>query len=217
MKVLALDLSSKTGWAVLDSELQAPQNLLYKGVIESESKILDFPGGYPFNVRNAAIQTARRVRELMEIHVPDVVVVEEINLGKMRLAQRFLDWTHLSVVQAFMSYWHRRPDRTDDKPKLVYVSSSAWRHALGQRMTHEDKKNNKKLKAARSGAQQGAAADLRVLKAAGVRGKIGTKHLSVRWVNEKYGLNLKMKDDDIADAISLGAGFLAGAEVCDGR
>jgi hypothetical protein len=49
-----------------------------------------------------------------------------------------------------------------------------------------------------------------------VKGKVTTKHLAVRLVNSVYGLGLKQKDNNDADAICLGLAFFAGAQPCDG-
>jgi hypothetical protein len=39
------------------------------------------------------------------------------------------------------------------------------------------------------------------------RGKIGKKHLSVRYVNDIFGLDFKIKDNDIADSICLASSY----------
>jgi hypothetical protein len=65
-------------------------------------------------------------------------------------------------------------------------------------LTNADKKHNKTTKIA--GLGNGTNPNY--------RGKITPKHLAVQKSNELYGLELKLKDDDIADAILLGRAFL---------
>ena len=40
------------------------------------------------------------------------------------------------------------------------------------------------------------------------RGKISKKHLAVRMVNDLYGKQLKLKDNDEADAILMGQAYV---------
>jgi hypothetical protein len=51
----------------------------------------------------------------------------------------------------------------------------------------------------------------------GIKGKVTKKHLSVRWVNETFGFNMKVKDNDICDAVCLGSAYIKGCKVCDGK
>ena len=46
--------------------------------------------------------------------------------------------------------------------------------------------------------------------------KVTLKHVAVRKANQFFQLELKQKDNDIADAILLGVAFLQGAQVSDG-
>jgi hypothetical protein len=64
------------------------------------------------------------------------------------------------------------------------------------RLSTNDKKNNKLVREGKK------------------RGKVTSKHLSVRWANEKYSLSLKIKDNDIADALAIAAcGLLREKEI----
>jgi hypothetical protein len=131
-------------------------------------------------------------------------VVEETNRStKSRYSQKILEFLHNTLLVSLDKY--RQGALT---PPVFYLSTSEWRKILDQRLSKDDKINNKLVK---------AAADAGISKPKGIRGKIGKKHLSVRWVNETYGLELKMKDNDSADAISLGTAFLKGAKTCDGQ
>jgi hypothetical protein len=81
-------------------------------------------------------------------------------------------------------------------------------------MSKDDKINNKVLKKAKELA---AATKSKLDKSkVGIKGAVTKKHLAIRFVNATYGLDLKVKDNDIADAICLGAAYLNGARTCDG-
>ncbi len=129
---------------------------------------------------------------------PDEIVIEETNKGKNRYTQKILEFTHKAVLI----------ELSGCSFKLSYISTSIWRNKLGQKASKEDIKNNKLVnKANREGKSK---------KSLGLTGKITPKHRAIRHVNETFNLNLKMKDNDKADAICLGEAYLAGAEICDG-
>lgn len=147
---------------------------------------------YPRSYLQTARMVARQVEILWTNLRPTVVVIEEINLGRDRYAQKMLDSIHYAVCTFLESV----------DAKVVFVSTSDWRKKLQIKLSAEDKKNNSLVnKAKKTGVSK---------KALGVKGKVNKKHLAIRWVNERYGLSLKVKDDDIADAISLAAAYVAG-------
>lgn len=205
MRVLALDISSKTGWALLEGEAgKANPVIVDRGLVELGAPIVAF-GEYPSCYLLAAEAQAANLAQLSARFDPDMVVIEETNLGKSRYVQKFLEFLHCTTLRELRNV----------KQIPVYISSSNWRSALGLQMSKEDKKNNGKLsKAKRIAAQEGKKLDKAGL---GIKGRIGKKHLSVRYVNAHFGLNLKMKDNDVADAICLGTAYLVGANLCDGE
>ena len=199
-RVLGLDLSSKAGWAVLEDG-----KLTEKGLIQLDRPILGFDGGYPWNFHRAAGWQAQNIEDLAKRVDPTTVVIEETNLGKNRYSQKFLEFLHCRLLLM----------PTICSRKVVYLSSSAWRSALGLQMTAEDRRNNGKLSRAKKHAfMTGGKLDKASL---GIKGRVNKKHLAVRYANATYNLNLKMKDNDIADAICLAAAYLAGADACDGQ
>lgn len=147
---------------------------------------------------------AAQLYELVIRFQPDVVIIEETNLGKSRYAQKTLEFIHKSLLFQLRAF----------PGKVIYFSSSSWRQALGLTMTKEDKKNNARLsKAKKYATEMGVKLDKKAL---GVRGKINKKHLALRYVNDTFNLTLKVKDNDAADAICLAAAYLKGATPCDG-
>lgn len=202
MRVLALDISSKAGWALLEGEKvngELPR-IVDKGLILGKSPS-QFGVPYPTSYLRAANAQALALLSVTNGLKPDVVVIEQLNLGKSRNTQRILDWTHCLYVQ-----WCEQP--------ISYIDSSAWRKTIGLTMSKDDKKDNSRLSKAK---KEAAVTHSRLDKEAlGVKGKITKKHLAIRWVNEKYDLKMIMKNNDECDAIGLGVSWFWGAAVSDG-
>jgi Holliday junction resolvasome RuvABC endonuclease subunit len=197
MRVLGLDLSSNPGFAVVEADGQAELRLVtYKNYhIESTQP-------FPFTCIDIAESVANLVDEWVRSHSPDRIVIEETNLGKARYSQKKLEFIHFAVIKRLQQI----------SADFVYIDTSEWRRVLQQRLSKEDRKNNAKVAKAKKAANPNAAK-----KAFGVSGKVTSKHLSVAWVNEHFGLKLKLKDNDVADAVCLCAAALQpGVRFCDG-
>lgn len=198
MKVLSFDISTKTGWAFKENGQ----------LVEFDSFSLEQPifayGDYPWNYDTTSELIALKLWEIVIRHQPDVIVIEETNLGKSRYAQKTLEFIHKAFLNKIRGW----------SGKIIYLSSSSWRQVLGLQMSKDDKKNNAKLsKASKVAEGYGVKLDKKKL---GIRGKVTKKHLSIRYVNQKYGLNLKIKQNDVSDAICLADAYEAGATPCDG-
>lgn len=177
MKILALDISSKTGYSVFQDG-----HLTDYGQVRVEIEnfnVNDYPEkapGYPFNLMSSSKRMSELIIELERTHDPDLVVIENTVRGKNRHTQRFLEFIHCHVLGSLRSR----------REQIKYLDPSEWRSVLSIRLSKDDKKNNSNVS--------------RGLK----RGRIGKKHLSVRYANQKFGMALKLKDNDTADAICLG-------------
>lgn len=199
MVVLGLDISTSSGWAVRrDGKLEE------YGTVVTPLTLAEY-GEYPWNYLQSSYIMAESLWSIIDLYKPDVVVIEETNMGRSRYTQKILEWIHRAIVAKL---------RTLEGTKVIYLSSSIWRQTLGLTMSKIDKKNNAKLsKTKRLAAQLGVKLDKKSL---GIAGKVNKKHLAIRHVNETYGLKLKVKDDDIADAICLTEAFEKNATPCDG-
>lgn len=203
MRILGLDISGSTGWAILDNT-GGQQSLGDYGLIQLNRGITDF-GPYPFCTLLAAEQVADDITKLIALRRNDfdVIVIEQTNLGKNRESQRFLEFLHCLVLLK------------NKKMPIVYINTRDWRKTLKIQLTNEDKKSNREVREAkRIATQLGTKVDYTKLKA---RGKIGKKHLAIRYANNVFGLNLKMKHNDIADAICLCSAYFNGAKPYDGK
>lgn len=203
MRLLALDLSASTGYAILDFDEDAKPKLEEIELIAYGTVKLDGPvssySEYPYSHVEAAEKIAFDLRtNVIDVYKPEVVIIEEIQLSRgSRIAQKWLGILHGSILEEI---------RYDFGVPLVQtVDPSAWRSACGIKLTSEDRRNNKLLKDGKSKAELG------------IRGKVTQKHLAVRFVNEHFGLNLKMNENDKADAILVGVGYILGAKVNDGK
>lgn len=210
IRYLSLDVSTKTGYAVLDENKETADStpevsLRETGLLKLPKKIDEY-GTYPWSYVYAAREQARQLAALVARVAPDVVVLEETNLGKQRYSQKCLEFLHNALLTELEKFPESRGMLT---PPVFYISSSKWRQALGLTMSKDDKKNNQLVKKAEAlGVSK---------KSLGVRGKIKAKHLAIRYVNERFGLALKVKDNDLADAVALGCAMIAGAATCTGN
>jgi hypothetical protein len=192
--IIALDISTKTGFAVLEDDT----SIVETGLIRLSKKIDEF-GPYPDSFILAAEQIADKISKLVSKYKPKSIVIEETNRGRARYSQKILEFLHFCVISRLM-FLNFRPK---------YISSSEWRKTLEIRLSKDDKKNNLKVNDAKRKKIP--------KKNLGLTGKINKKHLSVRYANDYWGINLRMKDNDTAEAMLLGLAFLRGAKVCDGK
>lgn len=198
-RVLSLDLSTSTGYALLDGEKIEQCGVLANGKTAAEY------AAYPWGVVQAAVSIAAKVHALVQNtgHI-DSIVIEETNLGRNRYSQKQLEFIHFAVLEVLR----------DTAIPVHYLSTGVWRKHLGIFLSKDDKRQNSRLqRAKRAAANAGQSLDKKEL---GIRGKVNKKHIAIRYVNERFNLALKAKDDDVADAICLALAYVGGAPVCDG-
>lgn len=199
MKVLALDISTKTGWAVFEESKPVSW-----GTLLPDKGIKDF-GKYPFNYVYFAHYLADRIEEFLvrANGYPNLeIVIEETNTSRQNYSQKILEYIHFSLINRLgkMGAVH-----------VYYIRTGEWRKATETRLSKEEKSLNAKI--ARIKKKTGK-------KLAKIDGKVvgrkGRKHVALRVVRETFGIELKRKDEDAADALLLGQAYLKGSPVCDG-
>jgi len=134
---------------------------------------------YPYSSMARILAMADEIEALTFGINPDKIIIEEVNRGISRKSQKPLDAVHFFILDRIIDY------------DIEYIDSDGrdgWRSMLGLRLTDEDKKHNRSRKTAR-------------------KDKINKKHLAIRYVKANFGLELSIKDNDIADAIGIGAGY----------
>jgi hypothetical protein len=211
MKILCLDLSTHAGYAFLEGERGEKPKLIKYGTIHLGKSVVEY-GPYPYGyVLCARAQIGNLINLLMDD--PDVIVIEETNMGRNRYTQKLLEFLHHELILRLEDIAYRRK-AGGGSLEVVYLDSSEWRSNLGLKMSKEQKKLNAKLsKAKREAAEAGSKLDKKKL---GIKGKTTAKHLAVAHANESYDLKLKVKDNDAADAICLGLAYCNNATPCDG-
>ena len=238
MRILTLDLSTSTGYAVFDvPDLSGdihvvPPSLVNHGVFKLEKPILEY-GPYPWCYWRASFQIAIQIAKFREKLFLDTgrdldhVVIEETNLGKNRYSQKILEFIHCQVLLALGNMEKARAPLVGGVSEvgITYLSSSEWRTNLGLTMSKDQKENNRALTAIRRKIRakyhglkspEARAALATSKKELGIKGKVTKKHVALDFVNKLYGFKLKAKDDDIADAICLGLAYINHAHPCDG-
>jgi hypothetical protein len=175
MKILGLDMSTKTGYAIINNDSISSFGLLTRSskTIEEKTQVFVEDFGYLADAKSIAVQ----IVDLIKLNNIDYIYIEQTNKGRNRTSQKQLEFIHCCVLSSIKSI---------GMAKIVrYVDTSAWRKALKIKTTKQDSAHNKLVKSKKA------------------KGKITTKHLAVRWANSTYNLNLLIKDNDIADAIAV--------------
>lgn len=195
-----------------------------------KSGTLDYPVDndleYPWSIRQRAKNVALDIIYLLEhliisdkpIPKPcpiDTIVIEETNMAKARYSQKFLEFMHAFTLNELLDYKCFNSKYEYARPSVVYVNTSDWRRAIGISLSKEDKKLNAKLSKAKSLAKKnGEKLDKKKL---GIKGKVNKKHKAVNYVNETFNLQLKVKDNNEAEAICMAHAYSKGVKVCDGK
>lgn len=189
-RILALDMSTKTGWAVIDVPEKGKFTLVDAGTLE---KISEPEGDYPVNYLDWSGKCFNYIEEIINKFNPTEFVVEETSKGsKNNMSQKIVEFMHYELA-----LWFRDCDEKD-RPRRYYLTEE-WRRICECKMNKEEKKQNAEVRKQRKKG-------IKVAKnKEGKRiGIIGKKHVNVRRANEVFGLELLLKDEDRADALLLG-------------
>lgn len=189
-RILALDISTKTGFASLvssDSSL----------VLEEYGMIPQIPqpkGSYPEVFVDWANLCFDPIKKLIEKFKPTVLAIEETVAGSKGVySQKILEYTHFLLAKYIK----------ETGIKAVYLLTGAWRSEVGAKMTKEESKHNRYVKEYKEKNKTEVARDIN-----GKRiGKLTKKHINIRRANEVFGKFLKeplrKKNEDEADAMLL--------------
>jgi hypothetical protein len=95
-RILALDMSTKTGWASMISTLNGVELEEY-GTI---AQIHEPSGQYPINYVDWAYACVSQILELIDRLAPDTLVIEETVAGSKGVyTQKILEWIHFLVAK----------------------------------------------------------------------------------------------------------------------
>ncbi len=198
-RVLALDISTKTGWALFISNNDVlAKNYGNDIVLESYGKIEQIhtpDGAYPASFVDWAYACYNEIVALVDRLAPDVLIIEETAAGSKAIyTQKILEWIHFLVAKMIK----------ECKISVVYIMTEQWRRETGCLMSKAESKRNKEVKKYKEKNNTKVAYD-----AEGKRiGRITRKHVNIRRANEVFGQYLKeplrKKDEDTADSLLLG-------------
>lgn len=192
-RVLALDMSTKTGYAVVDMD-ETGFELVEAGTLPKESEPSYEQGGdYPVNYLLWSKTCMQHIVNKFREHDPDEVVIEETAKGsKNNMSQKIVEFIHYEIAEAFTEDGY-----FGDIPRTYFLTEE-WRRICGCKMSDTEKKQNIEVRKQRKKG-------VKVCKdKEGKRiGIVGKKHVNVRVANEVYGLDLILKDEDRADALLL--------------
>jgi len=184
MKIMGLDLSSKSGYAILNDN----SSIITYGTLLDAYGTDKVPSDLnkvtqEYKLIWKAKQVARLIKEIVDKYQPDSIYIERLPSGGFRATKEVLYFIHFAVLNIL-------------EPKLVrYVEVSQWRSTLNIRLSKDQRNHNKDIKIKRklSGKKTSKRGE----------GKITWKHLSVNKANEIFNLNLQLKDNDAADALLI--------------
>lgn len=197
MKILSLDISTQCGYALFDGVTRIKSGTVFLAM-DTTYDIKSKP--YPLSYVLRADAISDLLMRLVDEFKPDILVIEETNKAKARYSQKLLEFIHLSFLKKVYD--------NIIGMKIEYLNTSSWRKTLKVAPTKEDKLNNLKVREAKKKKKS--------KKELGLKGKITTKHLAIRFVNQTLNLDLKVKDNNEADAIALNLAYQMGASVVSG-
>lgn len=190
-KILALDISSKTGWALMVSD---KDGIVLEGY-GTLAQIHEPLGQYPSNFVDWAYACFDKIKELIVQFAPDVLVIEETVAGsKAVYTQKFLEWVHFLVAKLIK----------ETNIKATYLLTGAWRSEVSAKMTKDESKHNKAVRKYKEENNTKIAYDEKGKRV----GILTKKHINIRRANEVFGnflpAPLRKKDEDTADSLLLG-------------
>ncbi len=230
MKILALDISTKTGWAIFETGVAQPVAF---GVFENPIAANSMP--YPASFLKVARAHASWLKDAVRFDPARTVFTEKIEMWPNRFSavvieetnktgrfgsrhsQKLLEFLHYATVEVLLESY-----RVD---QIKYVNTSDWRKKLNLSVAETKKLAKPALRefeAAKKAllSEKDRAKKLvlkgnletlkRDLKARCIHGKIDKKSIAVAFANANWGLTLKKGDNDIADALCLGEAYRRG-------
>ena len=203
--LLALDLSTKTGWAYFSAQGKLTQVGSFTHKIDKYAANIkswkDFPSEYPWNFMDTSVEVSNSVRLLaMELNCPKIVI-EMTEGSRHRISQRTLEFIHYAVLNILQTSGY-------SSTKLKYILNSDWRRDTRCYISQwpEFVKYNKEVSKAKKKSVPNKAG-AKVAKIAGkVVSKYDAKKISIHIAKTNYPLFADRigSNDDIADAINLG-------------
>lgn len=208
-RVLSLDISTKTGWAILSSGPFDSYQLETYGKVEA---IKEPKGDYPERVLLWSHACFDEILKLIEKYKPEALVIEQTSKGsKASKTQKVLEWIHFLLATFIVENGY----------KSTYLQTGEWRGLSGTKMIADEKDKNKFVRdqikeykkthpqeyvTGKDGKKRKKT--VLVYDSNGKRVSLtGKKNVSVRRANELFEKALKKpllrKDEDMAEAMLI--------------
>jgi Holliday junction resolvasome RuvABC endonuclease subunit len=189
-RILSLDVSTKTGYAVAISSDSGMALEDYGTIPQIHKPDGDYPGVF-IDWSNLCFD---EIKKLIDKFRPDVIVVEETSKGsKNAMSQKILEYIHYLLAKFIK----------ESGIKSVYILTEQWRREIGCQMNDKEKLRNKEVRAYKKKHKTNIAYDINEKRT----GLIGRKHVNIRRVSEIFEGQLreplKRKDEDLADGLGL--------------
>ena len=193
-RLLSLDISSRTGWAIFDADgsnitLNSYSNIDFKKLTPLKMKYKADETNHPYDFIDFSLMVAGSMLDIIKAQNITHIVIEQTNSGRDRYRQKLLEFLHYALADLIR--------KSGLEISINYMDTSEWRGYLEIRLSKEERKNNKVL------AKQKANGEIKIMK-----GKMDAKKLALKYVKDNFDLDFKMKENDIAEAICMGLSFL---------
>lgn len=196
-RILSLDLSTKSGWAVVDYEGGSIKEVIAKGVLDAISQPKEFP--YPLSYIEWSSMVYNAIKDTINPYIEntDYLAIEETAKGaRDNMSQKILEFIHFRIANKL---YITKKCNGDLPFKVRYFMTEEWRRIAGCQQNKEEKKHNAK----RSRLKKKQGKSLVRDENNKIMGRITKKHVNVRRANEIFGTELILKDEDIADALVI--------------
>jgi len=222
LKIVAIDLSSNTGVAYFDTGQQdclidcfdftlkhgtpmtlnrtakIPNDQLSRKRKNPRTRIADkydssrHPGDFLVYVDNYIDQLISEIKARDWFGGLDYIIIEQTNKGRDRWKQKLLEWLHHELCKRF-NYGYRF--------EICYIDTITWRRILSIKVTKEEKRSNRKIRAYNIEAKNDPDKKM-------IQGIVKIKDAAIDFCEKTFNLKMKKKDNNVAEAICLGYAWL---------
>ena len=221
MKIVSIDLSSNTGIAYFDTEQQDYLVDCFDYTIEratpmtlnrtqklSEDQLVKkskrkrtlekydsskHPNDFLFYVDDYIEGLIKEINSRKWVF--DYIVIEQTNKGRDRWKQKLLEWLHYKLCYRVFYY-----KDLFDGVEVKYIDTMEWRKILGIKVSKEDKRANRKIRIHNK--------EVKVSGEKRITGIVKDKDMAIEFCEKKFNLSMSRKDNNIADAMCIGYGYL---------
>jgi len=189
MKILSFDTSTKSGWCFSECD-SSNFKIIASGAIPKRSEPdFDYPLSYYIWAKDCFGDLLKIIEKYPNF---DILVLEETVKSRNSFSQKILEFIHFQLINFIVN----------NSIKSHYYRPSEWRKIVGASLTKSEKEKNKEVR------KEHKKGNKVVKDEAGKRiGLVGKKNVSVRFINEYFGLKFKRKDEDECESIALGLAY----------